>query len=75
MFRLDRFGFNKKRAGRRYAELLFLYPMGSAGHIVYSGASGAQNIDALFFMLGYDRYGFNKKRAGTCYAELVFSHW
>jgi hypothetical protein len=75
MFRLDQFGFNKKRVGRRYTELLFLYLMGSAGHIVYSGASGAQNIGALFFMLGYDRYGFNKKRAGTCYAELVFSHW
>jgi hypothetical protein len=39
-----------------------------------SGASGAQNIDALFFILGLDRYGFNKKHARTRYAELVFSH-
>jgi hypothetical protein len=44
------------------------------GHIVHSGACGAQNIDTLFFMLGWDRYGFNKKHAATCYAKLMFFH-
>jgi hypothetical protein len=44
------------------------------GHIVHSGACGAQNIDALFFMLGWDRYGFNKKHDATCYVELMFFH-
>jgi hypothetical protein len=39
---------------------------------VHSGASGPQNIDALFFMLGWAWRGFYKKRAGTCYVELVF---
>jgi hypothetical protein len=41
---------------------------------VHSGASRAQNIDALFFMLGCDRYGFNKIGVGTRYVELTFLH-
>jgi hypothetical protein len=28
-----------------------LHPVGSTGHVVYSGVSGVQNIDALFFRL------------------------
>jgi hypothetical protein len=49
-------------------------PMGSVGHEVLSGASGAQNIRAQFSMLGWDRYRFNKKHGGTCYTELVLLH-
>jgi hypothetical protein len=48
--------------------------VGSAGHVVHFGASGARNIDVLFFILGWDQYGLHKKRAGTRYAELVFFH-
>jgi hypothetical protein len=72
MLRWYRCGFYKKRVRTRYVELVFLHPVGSAGHVVYSGASGAQNGDTLFFMLWWAQCGFHKKRIGTHYAELVF---
>jgi hypothetical protein len=56
MLRWDRYVFDKKCVGTRYAELVFLHPVGFVGHVVHYGASGAQNINALFFMLGWDRY-------------------
>jgi hypothetical protein len=46
--------------------------VGSAGHIVHSGASGARNVDTLFFMHGWDQYGFDEKCIGARYAELLF---
>jgi hypothetical protein len=39
---------------------------------VHSGASGARNNDALFFMLGWGWWSLHKKPVGTQYAKLVF---
>jgi hypothetical protein len=73
MLRWDRYGFHKNHVKTRYAERVFLHPVGP-GHVVHSGASEARNVDALFFMLGWDLYGFHKNHVGTRYAERVFLH-
>jgi hypothetical protein len=31
--------FDKKRAGTRYVELVFLHPVGSVSHVLHFGAS------------------------------------
>jgi hypothetical protein len=74
MLRWDQYRFDKKRTGTRCAKLVFLHSVGSAGLVVHSGASGAQNGDALFFMLAWAQCGFHQKRARTRYTELVFLH-
>jgi hypothetical protein len=58
----------------RDTKLVFLHPVASVGHAVHSGASRAQNIDALFFMLNWTWCAFHKKRARTRYVELEFLH-
>jgi hypothetical protein len=65
-------GFHKKHIGTSYVELVILQLEGYAGHVMHFGASGARNVDALFFKLMWDPYGFHKKRAETHYAELLF---
>jgi hypothetical protein len=68
------YGFDINRARTHYDELVLLYPVGYAGHVVHSGASMVQNVDALFFVLVSAQCGFHKKHPGTCYARPVFLH-
>jgi hypothetical protein len=43
----DRYGLDKKHTRTRYILLLFLHPVGYAGHVVHSGGSGVQNVDTF----------------------------
>jgi hypothetical protein len=43
---------DKKRIGRRYTELVFLYPIGYAGHVTHSGTSGHESLTHYFSCSG-----------------------
>jgi hypothetical protein len=65
---------HKKRTGTRYAALVFLHSLGSAGHVVHSGVSGARKIDTLFFMFGLGPIWIQQKaRRDTIRRTCVFA--
>jgi hypothetical protein len=70
----DPYGFDKKRIGTRYAELVFLRHGRSTCHIVHFPAYKARNIGAIFFDVMWARCCFRRNHAGTRYTELVFQH-
>jgi hypothetical protein len=68
-----RYKFDKKHARTHYSELGFLHPVGSRGHVVHSGVSRAQNVDALFFVLEQDQYEHDKKCTVHITPSLYFA--
>jgi hypothetical protein len=64
---------HEKRIGEQYTKLVFLHLVRSVGHIVCSGASEVQNVNALFFMLGWADVDLEKVRPDTLRRTYVFS--
>jgi hypothetical protein len=72
MLRWDQYGFDIKRVGTRYDELVLLHPVGSACHVVHFGTFVARNMETLFFMVGWDQYRFEKSASGHVTPNLCF---
>jgi hypothetical protein len=72
--RQDRYRFDKECIRTCHAELVFLHPMGSAGHVVHSGESGRKMSMHYFSCTGGTSMDLTKKRTRTRYAKLVFLH-
>jgi hypothetical protein len=68
--RVGQYGFHKRRQWTRYAEHVFLHPVGSACYVMHSGAFRAQNVNALFFMFGWARCGYKKRVLGHVMSNL-----
>jgi hypothetical protein len=66
------FRYDKTCAETFYVDMVFLHPVRYVGHEVRFGASRAQNINAIFFMLGCARCASHKKHIREHYVELVF---
>jgi hypothetical protein len=50
-----------------------LHLEGFTGHIVHSGTSRVQKIDALFYMFEWDSYRFDKSAPGHITPNLCFA--
>jgi hypothetical protein len=68
----DRYKFHKNVIETRYPELVCLHPVGSVGHVVYSDASEARNVNALFSCSRGAGTDFTKSMAGLITPTLCF---
>jgi hypothetical protein len=72
--RVAQCGFHKKHTGKRYAELVSLYLVGSVGHVVHIGSSGAQNVDLLFSCSSGTGIDSTKTTSGHVMLKMCFLH-
>jgi hypothetical protein len=71
----DCYGYEKKRTGTHYAELVFLHPVGSAIHMVHFVVFGARNVDPLFSHSGGPSAVSIKGGLGHIMPNLCFCIW
>jgi hypothetical protein len=67
--------FPKKCGGTRYAELVFLHPMGSTGQVVHSAMSGQEKSTHSFLCSGGLGAVFLKSVSGHVTPNLCFCIW
>jgi hypothetical protein len=60
------------RVGTHYAKVVFLHLVRSTCHVVHSGASGARNVDTLFFILWWAHADPMKSASGHITLNLCF---
>jgi hypothetical protein len=65
--------FHLKCVRTRYVELVFLHPVGSAGHVLHCGASEKRNVEALFLGSPGTVMGFIKRPPGHVTPNLCFA--
>jgi hypothetical protein len=58
----DRYGLHEKYTGTRYAELVFLHPVGAAGHIVHSTCPSHETSENYFSCSGGTRTDSTKSK-------------
>jgi hypothetical protein len=68
----DQYGFDNKCIRTNYAKLLFLHPVGSAGHVVHFGSSGERIIDTIFFKVSWAGTDLIKSASGHVMLNLCF---
>jgi hypothetical protein len=69
---VGRYRFYKMSVGTRYAEHVFLHPVGYAGHVVHFGASGELNGHALFSCSVGTSTDCTKRASGHVMPNLYF---
>jgi hypothetical protein len=71
----DQYGYDKKRAGTHYAEMVFLHLVGCASHIMHSGASGHEMSTHYFSCLGGTGTGMTNSSLENVTPKLCFCIW
>jgi hypothetical protein len=73
MLRWNQYAFHKKCVGTRYAELVFLHPVRSAGHVVHSGGPRREMSQTYFHArVGPVRFA-QKGHLDTLHQTCVFA--
>jgi hypothetical protein len=68
----DRYGFHKKHTGTHYGKLVFLHPVGSAGHVVHSACPGCETSKQSFSCSGGSGIDSTKSMTGHVTSNLCF---